>query len=75
MAAIGPTARVVRELNRVGRSTTHDEIAGYRQSWEDADQRFGAVQGYRGPVSRLPAPPLPAVRLRPRRLPQRNEHT
>ena len=50
--------------NFVGRS--HDEIAGYRQSWQDADERFGAVQGYRGPVIRLPAPPLPTTRLRPR---------
>jgi hypothetical protein len=59
--------------NFVGR--THDEIAGYRQLWEDADERFGAVHGYRGPVNRLPAPPLPTARLRPRRLPQRNEHS
>jgi redox-sensitive bicupin YhaK (pirin superfamily) len=58
--------------NFVGRS--HDEIAAYRQQWEDADERFGAVQGYRGPVNRLPAPPMPTARLRPRRLPQREEH-
>ena len=32
--------------NFVGRR--HDEIAGYRQSWQDADERFGAVRGYRG---------------------------
>jgi quercetin 2,3-dioxygenase len=50
--------------NFVGRR--HDEIAGYRQSWQDADERFGAVRGYRGPVVRLPAPPLPTIRLRPR---------
>ncbi|MGV0791342.1 pirin family protein [Mycolicibacterium sp. XJ1819] len=50
--------------NFVGRS--HDEIAGYRQLWEDGADRFGAVQGYRGEVSRLPAPPLPNARLRPR---------
>jgi redox-sensitive bicupin YhaK (pirin superfamily) len=61
------TEELVMWWNFVGRS--HDEIAGYRQSWEDADERFGAVQGYRGSVSRLPAPTLPAARLRPRRLP------
>jgi hypothetical protein len=38
----------------------------YRLLWQDADERFGAVEGYRGPVSRLSAPPLPATRLRPR---------
>lgn len=43
----------------------------YRRLWEDADDRFGAVRGYRGSVTRLPAPPLPTVRLRPRPVPQR----
>lgn len=38
--------------NFVGRS--HDDIVYYRQLWEDADARFGAVQGYRGVVTRLP---------------------
>jgi redox-sensitive bicupin YhaK (pirin superfamily) len=56
--------------NFVGRS--HDDIVGYRQLWEDADDRFGAVQGYRGSVTRLPAPPLPNARLRPRPLPERS---
>jgi quercetin 2,3-dioxygenase len=50
--------------NFVGR--THDDIVGYRHRWEDGDDRFGAVQGYRGSLARLPAPPLPATRLRPR---------
>jgi redox-sensitive bicupin YhaK (pirin superfamily) len=66
------TEELVMWWNFVGRS--HDEIAAYRQQWEDADERFGAVQGYRGQVTRLPAPPLPTARLRPRRLPQRKEH-
>ena len=66
------TEELVMWWNFVGR--THDEIAAYRQQWEDADERFGAVQGYRGQVTRLPAPPLPTARLRPRRLPQRKEH-
>ncbi|KUI45885.1 pirin [Mycobacterium sp. GA-1199] len=53
--------------NFVGRS--HDDIAAYRRQWEDGDERFGAVQGYRGAVTRLPAPPLPNATLRPRRNP------
>jgi hypothetical protein len=51
--------------NFVGRS--HDEIVSYRQLWQDGDDRFGAVSGYTGSISRLPAPALPATRLRPRR--------
>ena len=54
--------------NFVGRS--HEDIAAYRQMWEDHDGRFGAVQGYRGAVSRLPAPPLPNATLRPRPNPE-----
>ncbi len=55
--------------NFVGRS--HEDIASYRQLWQDRDERFGAVQGYRGDVSRLPAPPLPNATLRPRPNPGR----
>ncbi|ORW87669.1 pirin [Mycobacterium sp. IEC1808] len=58
--------------NFVGRS--HDDIAGYRRLWQDGDERFGAVTGYRGSVTRLPAPPLPTARLRPRPIPQGKEH-
>ncbi len=50
--------------NFVGRS--HADIAAYRRLWEDHDIRFGAVDGYRGSVDRLPAPPLPNATLRPR---------
>jgi redox-sensitive bicupin YhaK (pirin superfamily) len=50
--------------NFVGRS--HADIVAYRQSWEDESERFGSVDGYRGKVSRLPAPPLPNATLRPR---------
>jgi redox-sensitive bicupin YhaK (pirin superfamily) len=50
--------------NFVGRS--HQDIAAYRQMWQDQDPRFGAVQGYQGKVARLPAPPLPNATLRPR---------
>ncbi|SOX56771.1 pirin family protein, partial [Mycobacterium ahvazicum] len=61
------TEELLMWWNFVGR--THDEIVGYRQLWQDADARFGAVDGYRGAVTRLPAPPLPTTRLRPRPLP------
>ncbi len=67
------TEDLVMWWNFVGRS--HDDIVGYRQLWQDADERFGAVQGYRGPVSRLAAPPLPTTRLRPRPPAQRREAT
>ncbi|OBG57978.1 pirin family protein [Mycobacterium sp. E3339] len=67
------TEELVMWWNFVGRS--HDDIARYRQLWEDGDERFGAVQGYRGSLSRLPAPPLPTTRLRPRPAPQGKEST
>lgn len=51
--------------NFIGRS--HDEVAEYRRRWQDGDDQFGAVSGYRGRLERLPAPPLPPVRLRSRR--------
>jgi redox-sensitive bicupin YhaK (pirin superfamily) len=56
--------QLVMWWNFVGRS--HEDIATYRQLWEEQDERFGAVDGYRGAVSRLPAPPLPNATLRPR---------
>jgi redox-sensitive bicupin YhaK (pirin superfamily) len=56
--------QLVMWWNFVGRS--HEDIATYRQQWEEHDDRFGAVSGYRGAVSRLPAPALPNATLRPR---------
>jgi redox-sensitive bicupin YhaK (pirin superfamily) len=56
--------QLVMWWNFVGRS--HEDIATYRKQWEDNDERFGSVQGYRGAVSRLPAPVLPNATLRPR---------
>ncbi len=56
--------------NFVGRS--HDDIATYRRMWEEHDDRFGAVDGYRGTVARLPAPPLPNATLRARPNPRGN---
>ena len=41
-------------------------VVAYREAWQAGDDRFGAVQGYRGAVGRLPAPVLPGVRLKPR---------
>jgi len=49
--------------NFVGRS--HEDIVAARDTWEDPDQtRFGHVEGHDG--QRIPAPPLPGGRLRPR---------
>jgi quercetin 2,3-dioxygenase len=62
------TEQLLMWWNFVGR--THDEIVSYRQLWEGADDRFGAVHGYQGSVTRLPAPPLPTTRLRPRPIPE-----
>jgi redox-sensitive bicupin YhaK (pirin superfamily) len=56
--------QLVMWWNFVGRS--HEDIAGYRRQWEEHDARFGAVDGYRGKLQRLPAPPLPNATLRPR---------
>jgi quercetin 2,3-dioxygenase len=61
------TEELVMWWNFVGRS--HDDIVSYRQLWQDADERFGAVPGYQGAIGRLPAPPLPTTRLRPRPIP------
>jgi quercetin 2,3-dioxygenase len=60
--------QLVMWWNFVGRS--HEDIVLYRQMWQDHADRFGAVEGYRGPVSRLPAPPLPNATLRPRPNPE-----
>ncbi|WP_435367594.1 pirin family protein [Glycomyces tritici] len=49
--------------NFVARS--HEDIVAARTAWEDPDQtRFGHVDGHGG--QRIPAPPLPGGRLRPR---------
>lgn len=48
--------------NLVGRD--HDEIAAARADWENRSPRFGRVAGHGD--ERIPAPPLPGVRLRPR---------
>ncbi|SEB82892.1 hypothetical protein SAMN04489806_1886 [Paramicrobacterium humi] len=48
--------------NFVGRS--HEEIVHARDDWEAERTRFGPVAGH---AERIPAPPLPNVRLTPRR--------
>ncbi|MFC8712881.1 hypothetical protein ACFUCQ_23595 [Streptomyces sp. NPDC057197] len=53
--------------NFVGRS--HADIVRARQEWEEASDRFGAVEGC--PGARLPAPALPHATLTPRRNPPR----
>jgi redox-sensitive bicupin YhaK (pirin superfamily) len=50
--------QIVMWWNFVGRS--HDDIAEARRAWM-SNERFGAVERY--PGDRLPAPPLPPVRL------------
>ena len=41
-----------------------DEVARFREQWQEGDKRFGEVTGYQG--SRMSAPSLPGVPLRPR---------
>lgn len=54
---------IVMWWNFVGRS--HDEIVAAREAWESADARFGHVVTHGD--ERIPAPPLPGVRLTRRR--------
>ena len=54
---------IVMWWNFVGRA--HDEIVEARDAWEAGSARFGHVVGHGD--ERVPAPPLPAVRLTPRR--------
>jgi len=56
---------IVMWWNFVGR--THEEIAEAREAWEAGTDRFGHVVGHG--EERIPAPPLPGVRLTQRRRP------
>ncbi|MBD8505680.1 pirin family protein [Hoyosella sp. G463] len=58
---------IIMWWNFVGR--THEEIARFREDWEERSDRFGAVEGYVGKTERIPAPPLPNAQLKPRRNP------
>ncbi len=53
---------IVMWWNFVGRD--HDDIVVARNDWVRSATRFGVVHGYHG--DRLPAPPMPTVRLKPR---------
>jgi quercetin 2,3-dioxygenase len=55
---------IVMWWNFVGRS--HEDIAAFRAAWEANSDQFGRVEGYAGTPRRLPAPPLPNARLKPR---------
>jgi redox-sensitive bicupin YhaK (pirin superfamily) len=55
---------IVMWWNFVGRS--HTDIVQARGDWEDRNSdRFPAIPGH-SPDDRIPAPPLPAIRLKPR---------
>jgi redox-sensitive bicupin YhaK (pirin superfamily) len=58
------TEQLVMWWNFVGRS--HEDIVAAREAWESASDRFGTVEGYVGEPQRLPAPPLPHARIKPR---------
>ena len=61
------TDELVMWWNFVGRS--HEDIVNYRRLWESQDEPFGDAVGHLGTPARLPAPPLPTTRLRPRPAP------
>jgi len=54
---------IVMWWNFVARS--HEEVVEAREAWESGSDRFGHVVGHGD--ERIPAPPLPGVRLTPRR--------
>jgi len=57
------TEPLVMWWNFIGRS--HDDIVKAREEWEQGSERFGRVEGHDGQL--IPAPPMPHVRLTPRR--------
>lgn len=56
------TEHLLMWWNFVGRD--HEEIVAARDQWQSGDNRFGEVRGDDNP--RLPAPPMPTTRLKPR---------
>ncbi|WP_026196171.1 pirin family protein [Corynebacterium lubricantis] len=62
------TEDVVMWWNFIGR--THEEVAQYREEWENHSERFGETHGYiahhADGFDRLPAPPFPKTRLKAR---------
>ncbi len=65
------TEELLMWWNFVGRS--HEEIVAFRTQWETGSERFGHVTSYRGTTARIPAPPLPTTRLKPRTPPTRKD--
>ncbi|MGA8851612.1 MAG: pirin family protein [Aeromicrobium sp.] len=63
------TEQIIMWWNFVGR--THEEIVEFREQWEASGDRFGHVDGYVGDADRIPAPPMPHVRLTARSNPPR----
>lgn len=65
------TSELIMWWNFIGRS--HDDIVLARQQWEDHAERFGPQPGRDDVLaaahgdSRIPAPPMPATVLKPRR--------
>lgn len=59
---------IVMWWNFIGRS--HDDIVRAREEWQNASDRFGAVEGWND-EDRLPAPALPNAVITPRRNPPR----
>jgi quercetin 2,3-dioxygenase len=59
--------QMVMWWNFVARS--HEEIVAFRDDWERESDRFGRIDGWDGTPRRLPAPPLPSVRIKPRATP------
>jgi len=56
--------QIVMWWNFVARS--HEEIVAFRDDWQHESDRFGRIDGWKGTPRRLPAPPLPNVRIKPR---------
>jgi redox-sensitive bicupin YhaK (pirin superfamily) len=59
--------QIVMWWNFVARS--HEEIVAFRDDWQNESDRFGRIDGWDGTPRRLPAPPLPNVRIKPRATP------
>lgn len=67
LGGVPTTDDLVMFWNFIGR--THEDVAAARADWEDPDaaaERFGRVPGHAA-SERIPSPPLPPVRLTPRR--------
>nr|WP_211319285.1 pirin family protein [Quadrisphaera granulorum] len=67
LGGVPTTDDLVMFWNFIGR--THEDVAAARAAWEDPDdaaERFGRVPGHAA-SERIPSPPLPPVRLTPRR--------